>query len=846
MRIVLTAMLFISCGGSYLSAQEIPSLPAEKGPQQKAKRTQTARATGSIRIDGTLDEADWANAPVSTDFITNGPVYGLPASSKTEVRVLHDNTAIYIGAYLYDDPAAVRRQFTARDNEQRADVDYFSVFLDTYNDHQNAFQFLVTARNVQSDARVSPNASTGFGVYGDLSWDAVWDSKVSFENDRWVVEMKIPFFAIRFPSKNLQEWGIQFLRFSRRNNESTFWNPVNPNVTGFVLQFGQLEGLHDILPPLRLSFSPYVSAGYRSTPEPDTKNNREILKSGGMDLKYGISEGFTLDATLIPDFGQVRSDDVVNNLTPFEIQFRENRPFFTEGTELFNKAGIFYSRRIGKTPSRYQEVRMNARYGDYPDYELRKNPSVTRVYNAVKFSGRTDGNLGIGIFNSVTEPVRARLRHRFTGEDSIITTEPLTNYNVIVLDQALKNRSYITFTNTNVWRQGYYRDANVSALDIALYDKKNEYGLVLKPRYSMIFNKKGGYQGFSNYAEFGKVSGKLQFSVSNELLTAKYDPNDLGFLTAPNRFINKGSVSYNIYEESKWFINQSYGISSEYGFLLQPFSYQKFRMEAFGFWLFKNFWDLRLNADIVPGWYNDFFEMQTPEDLLETPRQPLKKAPYYSLSVDGSSDSRKRLYVSWSLGFAEGPLPNDPYHKIELNARYRFSDRLSVTGSFFKQYDHGQFGYAFFRDKSNDAPVLARRRYAEITTELSSIYNFTPRMNITFRARHFWNKLNNTNLYNIKEDGYWTERTDLDPSEYNVNYNVFNLDVFFTWDFRLGSRIVAGWKNWLGRDFEDAIDGSRYRRYPNNLSKVFATPHGNELTLRFIYFLNYEQLRKRK
>ncbi|HVK49846.1 MAG TPA: DUF5916 domain-containing protein, partial [Pseudobacter sp.] len=300
MRSELTAILFFSCIGMQLHAQK--------------KVTHAVKSTQSIHIDGTLDEAEWQQAPIATDFITNGPVFGLPASSRTEVRVMYDNTAIYIGAYLYDDPAAVRRQFTARDNEQRADVDHFSVFFDTYHDQQNAFQFLVTARNVQSDARVSPNAATGWGVYGDLSWDAVWDSKVSFEKDRWVVEMKIPFFAVRFPSKNIQDWGIQFLRFSRRNNETTFWNPVNPNVNGFVLQFGDLKGLQEIKPPLRLSFSPYVSGGYRETPQLGDKTQYETLKSGGMDVKYGISESFTLDATLIPDFGQVISDDIVNNI----------------------------------------------------------------------------------------------------------------------------------------------------------------------------------------------------------------------------------------------------------------------------------------------------------------------------------------------------------------------------------------------------------------------------------------------------------------------------------------------------------------------------------------------------
>ena len=307
----------------------------------------------SPKIDGNLDDAAWQTAPVATDFIQNFPKAGEPATVKTEVRILYDNTAIYIGAMLYDDPRLIRKQLTARDEEQQTDVDYFSVFFDTYNDNQNGFQFLVTSANVQTDAKLSPSFSGDFGEYGDKTWDAVWESKTKMLDNGWSVEMKIPYFSLRFSKKDVQDWGIQLMRFTRRNNESSCWNFFDPNVNGFVNQFGDLTGLKNIEPPLRLSFSPYLSSGVNISPTPNGKKT-EWLKSGGMDVKYGISESFTLDATIIPDFGQVVSDNVVNNLTPYEIQFEENRPFFTEGTELFNKAGLFYSRRVGEMPQRFR------------------------------------------------------------------------------------------------------------------------------------------------------------------------------------------------------------------------------------------------------------------------------------------------------------------------------------------------------------------------------------------------------------------------------------------------------------------------------------------------------------
>lgn len=824
MKLLISLVLLIGIRGFTLSAQH--------------KNLQAVKTPAPPHIDGSLTDSVWKNVPEAVDFITNTPVFGKRSKVKTTVKILYDDAAIYIGAYLYDDPALIRKQFTTRDDESRANVDYFSVFIDTYSDRQNAYQFLVTSRNVQTDSRISSSAKPNFGVYGDLSWDAVWESKVEMQKDGWTVEMKIPYYSLRFAKINIQDWGINFLRFTRRNNEAAFWNEVNPNNDGFVNQFGALKGLQQLTPPLRLSFSPYISGGYRSTPEIKTGYQNQSLKSGGLDLKYGINESFTLDVTLIPDFGQVISDNVVNNITPFEQQFKENRPFFTEGTELFNKAGIFYSRRVGKTPTGYTDVKNFT--DSSANYTVVNNPDVTRLYNAIKFSGRNKHNLGIGIFNSVTEPVHATIHNILTGKDSSITTEELANYNIIVLDQALRNRSSITFTNTNVIRNGHAGDANVTALDLVLYDKNNTYGLSVKPRYSKIFGDTA-YAGFANETQFGKVSGKWQWFVNNNIESDQYNPNDMGYLQAANQVTTIGEVSYNIFQATNTFLNQRYAFTTLQSYLYKPFGYQATEFKPSVFWIFNNFWDLTITVPIQPFWYNDYFELQTPGKML-------KRSPYYSAFVSGSSDSRKKLFVSWNLGFAEGPLPNDPYNAVTLGARYRFGDKFTVEASIRRRHDNGQWGLAnngksFIFDDAG-VPVLARRKFTDVTSIISGTYNFTSRMNLTFRARHYWNKLENTNLYYANTDGYWTERFDLKAADYNANYNIFNLDVFYTWDFSLGSKIILGYKNWLGYDFLNAVDGIQNRLYGKNLQGLFTQPHGNEITLRFIYFLDYQELKR--
>lgn len=820
------------------------------------------KATGTPKIDGQLNDAVWQAAPEVTGFIQNFPAYGQPATTKTVVKILYDDEAVYIGAYLYDDPTLIRNQLTGRDAEQRQDVDYFSVFFDTYHDQQNGFQFLVTSANVQSDARLSANTSTDLGEYGDKTWDAVWQSSTRQQADGWTAEIRIPYISLRFAKRDVQTWGLQFLRFTRRNNESAFWNPVNPNEAGFLNQFGLYEGLKNIQPPLRLSLSPYLSTGVRRTPalvEEKTKYNTEWLRSGGMDVKYGINESFTLDATLIPDFGQVISDNIVNNLTPYEIKFNENRPFFTEGTELFNKAGLFYSRRIGALPTDY--YRVNAFADSSADFVLRKNPSITQLYNAVKLSGRTKKKLGIGIFNAVAAPMHAQLYNKWSNQDSTILTEPLTNYNIVVLDQAFKGRSYLTFTNTNVIRNGATRDANVAALNFAAYDKTNTYSISGSARYSKIFGLTpynfiaktyryisdidtttiGGrlyvkpYDGFRTNLNLGKVSGKVQYSAAVNLESDAYDPNDLGFITAPNEITYSGTVSYNQFTPTKNLVNYKYSLMLVHTRMYKPNAPVSTYLEGDASWVFKNFWDVELNAGIYPSWQTDYFELQTKDRFV-------KKPPYLYVFVEGSTDSRKPLFVNYEFGLADGGVFEDnTYLRSTLGANYRFSKKFSLNLQMQRQHENLQIGYAF---RENGNPVLGFRDYKDVATILSGTYNFTSRMNLTLRARHYWNAVKYRSFFNVQEDGRYAPREYIPGKD--ENFNIFNVDAFYTWDFRPGSRIIVGYKNSLGNDYLFDLAGKEHEKYLPNLRHSFKLPHGNELTLRFIYFLDYNQLRRHR
>jgi Domain of unknown function (DUF5916)/Carbohydrate family 9 binding domain-like len=785
-----------------------------------------------IQIDGNLDDEAWKDIEPFGNFITLSPVFGKASIRKTEVKITYDNTAIYIGAYLYDLPANIRKQLTARDVLDRQDVDIFSVGFDTYNDKQNAFVFKVSVANVQGDLKISQSGTNNGGVVYDNGWDAVWESKTSIKADGWVAEIKIPLSAIRFSKKELQDWGINFARFTRKENENSVWSPIDPNISGEVNQYGIWTGLNNITPPIRLSFLPYLSGGFRISPT-GNGNVTEFLKSGGMDVKYGINESFTLDITLIPDFAQVQSDNVFLNLSPFQVKFDDYRPFFTEGTELFNKAGLFYSRRIGDVPGMASTVLND--YGNDPNYKILKNPGITRLYNATKFSGRTKGNLGIGIFNSVSATMNAKIRELNTDKDSSIETEPLTNYNIFVLDQALKNRSSVSFTNTNVLRKGNSRNANVSSIDLSIFDKKNNYNFSLTGKYSSIWGKQENKNGYASFAGFGKVSGIIQYRASVSLESDKYDPNDLGFLINNNAFRYNGSISYNMNRPTRYFLNHNYRLSFTNAYLYKPFKWTRFQLSASAFYWFKNFWDLSVNFQSSPAWSNDYFVHTN----IYT-GYFLKRTPYYYLGINGSTDSRKKLYVSWKIGGAESPLPKDPYWVANVGLRYRFSDKLQLSTSMDIEQDRGNWGWSYILN-TDGSPVIAKRNKKTFTPIVSGQYNFNSRMNLNIRVRHYWSLLENTNFYNLNPDGSWRDTTFFDNQ--NINFNTFNIDMFYTWDFLPGSRLTIAWKNALGSDVN--IDPYLYGNYFKTLGQVIESPHSNEITVKFVYYLDYLKLKKK-
>ena len=513
----------------------LPGVMMAQGQSVERKNIRAQRLSGQApRLDGRLTDACWQEEQAwEGPFTQTSPHNGSPSSQPTKLWLYYDDFSLYVGAMLYDSaPDSIQRELALRDETGR-NADRFAVAFDPYMSRQNAFYFEVSAAGVQGDRFVTAEDE-------DINWNAVWKSAVHVHQQGWSVEIEIPWSALRFSKEKEQRWGVNFMREIKRYQERSFWNHVDAEVMGVTTQSGNLNGLRDIRPPIRLQLTPYISTYLLRSP--DDESWRTAV-NGGADLKYGINESYTLDMSLIPDFGQVLSDNFVLNLSPFEVRFDENRPFFTEGTELFNRGNIFYSRRIGTSFGLTEQPE------EGETLISESMPTEAPLINATKVSGRSKNGLGLGFFNALTQETHARVRDD-DGHEREILADPLTNFNMLVVDQNLPNNSNISFANTQVWR--FHQDArkaNVSRASMRMFDKHNTWGMEAVGVLSQVFerNDEGKIAhdvGHSYSLVGGKFSGTWQYEVGQQVESHNYDPNDMGFLGAPNEVNYFTELSY--------------------------------------------------------------------------------------------------------------------------------------------------------------------------------------------------------------------------------------------------------------------------------------------------------------
>lgn len=827
MRISCLFILFILCS-FFVNAQSTP------------KKLVAQRTTAVIKIDGNLDEAAWKTAVPANDFIEFRPDFGKPeaASSRTVVYLLYDNNSVYVGGYCYEQTKdSISKELVGRD--VIGVNDFLGVIFDTYSDKINGVGFYVTPYGEQYDAKYS-NSNQG----EDPTWNAVWNSAAKVHADGWSFEMRIPYSALRFANQANQSWGLNFTRRRNKTGQQYFWNPVNPKVNGLINQEGFWTGIEKIQVPLRLSFSPYFSTYLNHYPY-KTAGVKDWTSSvnGGMDVKYGISEGFTLDMTLIPDFGQVQSDNQVLNLSPFEVKYNENRSFFTEGTELFSKGDLFYSRRIGAQPLRYYDVQDTSAANDHihAGEHFIKNPLESKLINGTKVSGRTKGGLGIGFFNAVTAPMYAQVEND-AGVKRNIKTTPLANYNIIVFDQTLKNNSAVSFINTNVTRRGDYYNANATAAVFDLNNKKNTYKISGKLAISEIYgNTQKTSIGHAHQFQFSKTSGNWMYQILEDATDSRYDINDMGILFYNNYLDHYLYTGYTWSKPKSWYNRIRINYNAYYSMLYNRIPGQKvngkfqvFNTNVNANIQIKNLWFVSMFFGYVPHG-NDFYEPRTQGYSFRAPTR-------FQLNPAIETNSAKKYYVNLNLFYAMRSLFHSPNYQVNFLQRYRFNDKFSITETLNYNPTINDAGY-YTRYIANNAVtdiIFSRRDLKTVENIMSFKYNFNRRSGISFRARHYWSKVVPKQLYDLMPDGNLSPTIHNDVVKTDNNINFFNIDALYTLELAPGSFINIAWKQQEILNNENASNP-----YFKNFSQTITSPQNNNLSIKVIYYLDYLDFKKR-
>jgi len=778
----------------------------------------------NIKIDGALYESIWHNTPKMSHFIATSPTPGIAASQITEVQMIYDYNAIYVGVTLYDDMTQATQLLCKRD-ECYNFTDVFYVYFDTYHDGQNALCFGVSSRGVQDDYKFDANNT-------DASWDAIWTSAVQLYDDRWTIEMRIPYAALRFPDKKTQEWGLNFMRQVRRTRETSHWSAIDPIRDDFINQFNTLHGLHNIQAPPRIFLNPYITAYHDIYTTKDSNKKRYSFK-GGTDLKIGLNESFTLDMTLIPDFGQVINDRLIYNLGPTEIYYQENRPFFTEGTELFGKSeDLFYTRRIGY-PSNHFYNKYDYKNLIYNSLDFKN----TQLLNAFKITGKTPQGTGIGLFNAITNRSTIQVTDTM-GNSFRAVYEPLSNYNAIVIDQPLRNNGFINIMNTNVYRTDHGRLANVIAFNTRQANKKNNFGWSGNINISNIQTFEKGLKDISSGKSYelaiARINKQFTYTIGHEAYDKLYTHNDMGYLDINDRRESWLMLDYSLYKPTKLYNWQNNNIYISYKTLWNINKFSDFSITMRRNMTFKNFLTAGTHIKFHPMGRNDYYEDRIAGG--EYYRVPIT----YELGNFWSSNYSKPVAVDFQWQYIQWiGEKNRMKYACSFSPRFTLGTRILIIPSIDIQYYSNQRAYIDY-DYDKGKSIFGERDLWNITNGVRTDFILTHRMSISMDLRHYWLQSAYDHAFYLRNDGILTLQDHIDILSYNFNTSYFNFDIFYNWQFVAGGWLTLAYKNQISQ-FNNNIE----KGYWYTIQQLKNNDNIQNISLRVNYWIDYSNIKKK-
>ena len=794
---------------------------------QQSKSYEAFPVKSTPVIDGILSEEIWNNLVPASNFTLMWPEtrHGnkIPSKYETIAYLGYDQNAIYIGAILkHPNPDKIPKEFSQRDEIWNVNAETFFVTFNTYNDDLNFFGFQITSAGTVGDVY-----SSGSIESEDFLYDTVFDAKTHISSDGWSVEMAIPYSAIRFPEKDEQLWGLNFGRKIQSLDETFVWSPVNVNELEYHESNGTLTGIKNISPPVRLFFYPYVQSSINLQKGVKPAN----YYTAGMDLKYGLSSSFTLDASLIPDFGQVAFDNVELNLGPFEQEFSENRAFFTEGATLFKIAdddmgggSFFYSRRIGEKVSLDDDLLEN-------DEQLLNFDETPQLLNTIKVTGTTNKNLSIGFLNAITDKVDAEIQNSSSNQRGKQTIQPLVNYNVISLSQQLLNDySSISALNTNkTGGDGLY--GNNVAFVADLFDDNRDFNIKVKA-FGSKTPAENSKNGFRSGISFSELKGNFRYNVSWWGVDKHYKQNELGY--------------FNFFDHQRFSSRISYQILNQYGFLRKYSNYLWFNDTRTFHSFDRKLWGLRFGNDFstqnLMVFEADFAyasktrDYDKPRTINRYIQEPENFQSKLVMQSNKNKDFSYRIQWNNFAYFKEDFEEKKSQNRLNLSMLYRFSEQFSLAVNSNHLDFKDDVGYL---ESINQDIYFGRRDIRSVENNIKLSYFFDSKKWINLRLRNYWSRAKyDQNLFRLKEDGNRTETDfsllDFDP---DTNFNIWNFDINFEWWFAPGSNLVLLYRNQLFK-----IDSASKLDYLESLNNLFDHTAQHQFSLRINYLIDFNLL----
>ena len=798
-------------------------------PDSTQNRIYTAqRIENPPVIDGKLDDACWEAGEWQSNYKQFIPDYNSEPTFKTELKVLYNNKSLFVAIRAYDDMDKITKRLGRRDNYLG---DMVGIQLDSYHDRRTAFEFVVTAAGQKMDMWISNDDM-------DLNWDAVWYVKVAYQEDSWTAEFDIPLSQMRYSLKNDQVWGLASWRYIDRLQEESHWKLLANDGTGGVYTFGELHGLQGLPKNRRLELSPYVSGSITTGEKiPGNPYAKGIAfgARGGLDAKIGLTNNFTLDATVNPDFGQVEADPSVMNLSAFETYFQEKRPFFIEGNNIFafdfDGDDLFYSRRIGHAPS------------FRPHAEMMQMPEFTNIGGAAKISGRTAGGLSVGILEAVTLKANAHIYEN--GVDSAQTVEPLANYLVGRFQKDFDRGNTIlggivTHTHRAIRDEHLNflgRDALSVGIDFTKYWADRKYFMEFKAIGSHIggdqeairrlqsssaryFQRPGSglpydttstrLNGAGVYFRIGKGSkGHWRYNQEVVLRTPGLEFNDLGFMRLANTIKNSTRISY-VEKDKQWiFKNYDITLSQDNAWNVQGTGlYSDIELDA-DFELL-NHWSIFTEAE---------YRFRIVDEQLLRGGPAMREPDMLQYQGGVFSNSSKKLFFGVYAAYSHRLTGNSRFFVISPQMSYRpFSNvRLSLDLGYERSLDELQYIGKFEELSNSPGWLLGTVDNRNLSLTLRVDWAITPELTIQYYGSPFvsigdyselkevthpmdalyenrfrkipFQRSRKDYLLDSNRDGVYNLRID-NPS---FNYHQFRSNLVLRWEYLPGSTLYFVW-----------------------------------------------------